>query len=229
MILIKDISIMRTGWLTALSLASASIAACADEGQIIPAAETPTITSPKAVDAADMAITDVPAAHRQIARQFAMASREDAPVHDLIAASDFLKRIGAVPMAAIADRSDMWAAQAAALDADVMEKHKAEQARIPDRGRVRGPAYRDVTIGPGESDAFEEIFYAAEPVTLTLDTREGRASLHVKAKDGARHACQMTEFQGIQSCEWMPLQTTLFEISIANEGAEPLQYLVLVD
>lgn len=161
----------------------------------------------------------VPEEHRSIIEAFAIG---DEPTADeLYQAAQTLERYGATPFGQDNDLARIWKARAIALDADITDRYS------PYRGRVKGPAYRINTLEAEASERFEEIFYAGEQATLTLNSDEQNVELTVSMPDENEPVCRIRAGAQSRACEWIPVFTSVFTISINNQSRDPARYILV--
>lgn len=100
------------------------------------------------------------------------------------------------------------------------------------RGRVRGSAYREKILAPGAMENLEEIYYASEKAELTLKTLSGGAlALQVaeQSDETPQAVCALDAQDTAASCQWLPLWTAKYNITITNHGTEPVSYLLVTN
>lgn len=100
------------------------------------------------------------------------------------------------------------------------------------RGRVRGPAYREMVLAPGGEEVLQEIYYASERAELTLKIIDGSAlALRVaeQAETATDAVCTLSAKIKAASCQWLPLWTAKYDITIVNHGDSPVSYLLVTN
>ena len=160
----------------------------------------------------------VPTHHTSV---FAAFEELDGSAENYIQASQLLYRLGAKPMSEDNDKAKHWYNLAVSMDSNIAEKHP------PFRGRVKGPAYREHKLAAGETDIISEVFYAAEPAQLSVKTRQGTVTLHVKINDVETPVCYMEANSQASSCAWTPLYTTPYKITLTNASDSDVFYVLV--
>jgi len=106
------------------------------------------------------------------------------------------------------------------------------------RGRVKGPAYREKILAPGSEEVLQEIYYASERAELTLKVlssgntvSDGALTLRVAEQTGntPENVCTLNAKQAAASCQWLPLWTAKYNITIVNHGDSPVSYLLVTN
>lgn len=93
------------------------------------------------------------------------------------------------------------------------------------RDRTLGPAYKVLSLAPGKSARFEQIFMAGQRARITVVPRQGyRFRLSVIDDDG-KHQCEAADRA---SCDWTPIWTSRFRIELSNPGTAPALYYVVM-
>lgn len=98
---------------------------------------------------------------------------------------------------------------------------------LPFRGRVKGPAYQEQELAPGETETLREVFYAAEKANISLDPRRLPLTLGVSEAGETKPVCNFANTSEIISCEWVPIFTAPFNITVTNMGDTPATYLLI--
>ena len=160
----------------------------------------------------------VPTHHASI---FLAFENLDGTAERYMRASQLLERMGARPMNQEIDKAQHWYSLAVSLDAQITEKYP------PFRGRVKGPAYREHKLGAGQSDTIHEVYYAAEAAILSVKTRQGLVRLEVEAKGKEKSVCQIMADNNAASCNWTPIYTTPYEITLTNMSGEDISYVLM--
>lgn len=141
-----------------------------------------------------------------------------------------LRQIGAVPLNE--DTSDLakeWSDTAKTLPTETNDTP-------PYRGRVKGPAYRKEILAGGAELVLEEIYYASEKAELTLKTLSGEGldvAVQIQPQAGEAHTdapvCRAKANAAPASCEWLPLWTAKYNITITNHGENPVPYVLVTN
>ena len=88
-------------------------------------------------------------------------------------------------------------------------------------------AYREHQLAPGETETLREVFYAAEKANLSLDPRNSFFMLSVNEVGEDKAVCDFSKTSEIISCEWMPIYTATYNITVTNMGNAPVSYLLV--
>ncbi len=144
-----------------------------------------------------------------------------------------LSRIGAKPLGEnTPDLAQEWKAAATALQPGLQE--------VAYRGRVKGPAYRKKILAAGATEILQEIYYASEKAELSLQTLSGKTisdqslELSIVEQAGnvmgkAEAVCTLKLNAEPASCQWLPLWTAKYNITITNHGKSPVPYLLVTN
>lgn len=163
--------------------------------------------------------SSIPEPHADIMKAFELTNSGKA--EDYLTASKLLTQTGARPMHSDDDLASVWQGKALTLKPSLSEN------ATPYRGRVKGPAYREHTIEPGETDIIREVFFAAEPAVISLDPRAAQASLKVMEIESKNPVCDTRQSSAKRSCEWLPVYTAPYNIAVKNESSAALTYLLI--
>lgn len=108
-------------------------------------------------------------------------------------------------------------------------QHKAGDG-APWRGRALGPAYRRAVVPPGESLVIEQIFLAGQRAQIAAHVAGGGPGGQVNlaiSNPRAQPVCTR-QVAPRASCDWLPIFTERFAISLNNTGnREASVYLVV--
>lgn len=192
------------------ALAISTLNACKNSSIESVSAETQIITT--------IGNADIPEHHMTI---FAAFERLDGSAENYIQASQILDQFGAKPMSEDNDKAKHWYNLAVSIDASIAEKYP------PFRGRVKGPAYREHKLAAGQIDIISEVFYAAEPAQLSVRTRQGAVTMHVKINDEETPVCHIEANSQANSCAWTPLYTTPYEIMLTNTSDSDVLFVLV--
>ena len=103
------------------------------------------------------------------------------------------------------------------------------------RGRVKGPAYRKKVLAPGAHEVLEEIYYASEKAELTLKALSGGvlalriAEQPSQDNNDTKPVCTLRIEAAPASCQWLPLWTAKYNITITNNSQQPIPYLLVTN
>jgi hypothetical protein len=93
------------------------------------------------------------------------------------------------------------------------------------RGRVLGPAYSRGWIEPGQTAQIDQQFLAGQRATVAVAAApQGGLALSVTDPDRAL-VCRTRP----RSCNWLPLYTQRYTITLSNRGTSRLRYYLVVD
>ena len=162
-------------------------------------------------------------------------AKKDMDAEALTNAAQFLTRLGAQPFNTdMQDLAQDWINTANELQGD--KKNPVY------RGRVRGPAYREKTLAPGAKEVLQEIYYASERAEITLKilgdgNQLPTANLALQVAEqtdtSQEDVCtlntQKNKTQTASSCQWLPLWTAKYNITIVNHGDSPVSYLLVTN
>ena len=151
-----------------------------------------------------------------------------------------LSQIGAKPLRddTAPDLAKQWRAAARAIEPSLQKAGED----IAFRGRVKGPAYRKKVLAAGATEAFARNL---------LRFREGRTEFansflgqtvsgqnlvlniveqaeNVAGKYGNR-LCTLKLSAEPATCQWLPLWTAKYNITITNHGNSPVPYLLVTN
>lgn len=144
-----------------------------------------------------------------------------------------LSQIGAKPLGENApDLAKEWKDAAFKISPDLQE--------INFRGRVKGPAYRKKTLDAGATEILQEIYYASEKAELSLQTLSGKTisgqslelSIVEQAENvtgGTEAVCKLKLNAEPITCQWLPLWTAKYNITITNHGKSSVPYLLVTN
>ncbi len=116
-----------------------------------------------------------------------------------------------------------WLAAARALD---------PSASIPPmRGRVLGPSYQRGTVAAGSAKVTTQLYLAGKKAKVALAGQGPAAArsglrLEIRQSDG-KPVCLRPSGSGKTGCEWIPLFSGRYEITVANSGPEPVQFTLV--
>jgi len=196
---------MRIAWSTRamlLPLACATLAACAatDDARVEAAAEQPTTP---ATEAERLAVTLTEADDA-----FARGDRQA-----LTGALQRIDALGGHPL-------DQHAAQ-------LQQWRQAAVPGPPMRGRPLGPGYRAGQLAPGGSEQIEQTFLSGERASIALSSpSKVQLTLHV-ANGREQSVCGR---QGNPSqCNWVPIFTERYRITVTNQTTRPAHYFLVVE
>ncbi|MBL4870166.1 MAG: hypothetical protein JKX72_04355, partial [Robiginitomaculum sp.] len=128
------------------------------------------------------------------------------------------------------DLAKEWKQAALALQPNLQD--------LPFRGRVKGPAYRKKTLAAGETEVLQEIYYASEKAELSLQTLSGQTivghnlelSIIEQTESGDGEAvCTLSLQAEPATCQWLPLWTAKYNITITNHSQSPVPYLLVTN
>ena len=115
-----------------------------------------------------------------------------------------------------------------ASDGDTLSRHwpKAHVGKSDTyRDRTLGPAYKVLSLAPGKTAQFEQIFMAGQRARITVVPRQGtRFQLSVIDDDGKRQ-CNVADRA---ACDWTPIWTSRYRIELSNPGHIPALYYVVM-
>lgn len=142
-----------------------------------------------------------------------------------------LTQIGAKPLGDhTPDLAKEWKQAALALEPNLQD--------LPFRGRVKGPAYRKKTLAAGATEVLQEIYYASEKAKLSLQTLSGQTieghnlelSIIEQTESGDGEAvCTLSLHAEPATCQWLPLWTAKYNITITNHSQSPVPYLLVTN
>ena len=81
-------------------------------------------------------------------------------------------------------------------------------------------------------EVLQEIYYASERAELTLKIIDGSAlALRVaeQAETATDAVCTLSAKIKAASCQWLPLWTAKYDITIVNHGDSPVSYLLVTN
>ncbi|NJM49974.1 MAG: hypothetical protein HC843_03095 [Sphingomonadales bacterium] len=94
----------------------------------------------------------------------------------------------------------------------------------PDRGRLLGPAFRKGWLNAGQSYALNQTFLAGKRARIALSSHDNM-KVHFSVSDGGkRNPCDTA-----RSCEWMPLFTQRYQITLENPTSKSASYYLVID
>jgi len=135
-------------------------------------------------------------------------------------ASAALAAIGARPLDGTADLSREWHQQAVASGKVV--------APPPTRGRVLGPTYRAITVGPGKAFATDQLFLAGQWAEVRIaPTAVGGTSLSVVDAAGKPVCPPQTGKRAV--CRWLPPFSARYNIRTANDSRAESRFYLLTN
>ncbi|WP_379548888.1 hypothetical protein ACFCW2_06890 [Qipengyuania sp. DSG2-2] len=150
-----------------------------------------------------------------------------------IAAADYLDGVRALRSAGARQSEDApdeaasletrWLAAARALD---------PSANIPPmRGRVLGPSYQRGTVAAGSAKVTTQLYLAGKKAKVALAGQGPAAArsglrLEIRQSDG-KPVCLRPSGSGKTGCEWIPLFSGRYEITVANSGSQPVQFTLV--
>lgn len=205
----------------------ACVSGCAAESQAELQSATPSM------DVVDEIQIQLPETHMEILEiiENGNKAKMDLNGNDLNKAAGRLRQIGAVPLDEnTSDLAKEWSDTAKTLPTNVEDSAQY-------RGRVKGPAYRKEVLAGGEVLVLEEIYYASEKAELTLKTLSGDNLDVVVALQPSKDAntandtpvCDAHTRTKIAACEWLPLWTAKYNITITNHGENPVPYVLVTN
>ncbi len=143
-------------------------------------------------------------------------------------AATLLTQIGAKPMDGnTPDLAKKWEGIAQSLEPTPKEP--------PFRGRTKGPAYHQKILAGGAQEILEEVYYASEKAELTLKILSGGKLDLVVREQSAEitepidAVCTLNAKANTTSCQWLPLWTAKYNITIVNHSQEPVPYLLVTN
>ncbi len=144
-----------------------------------------------------------------------------------------LTQIGAKPLGDSApDLAKEWKDAALAIEPSLQD--------IAFRGRVKGPAYRKKVLAAGATEVLQEIYYASEKAELSLQTLSGQTvsgqALELNIVEQAENVtgsieavCTLKLSAEPATCQWLPLWTAKYNITITNHSKSPVPYLLVTN
>ena len=94
------------------------------------------------------------------------------------------------------------------------------------RTRVLGPAYRGVTLAPGQNLHLEQTFLAGQRAQIVAATI-GRAPFELTIDEGeGRRSCPAQNRRA--RCDWIPTATTRIAIDLYNRGAAADRFIIVL-
>lgn len=96
----------------------------------------------------------------------------------------------------------------------------------PMRGSLLGPGYRHGRLDSGQSTRIEQLFLSGKRAKIAISTPD-RSALTLRVRD-ARDG-PVCERSGTGGCQWVPVFTQRYSIEIANRGAGPARYYLVVE
>jgi len=94
------------------------------------------------------------------------------------------------------------------------------------RTRVLGPAYRGVTLAPGQNLHLEQTFLAGQRAQIVAAT-VGRAPFELTIDEGeGRRSCPTQNRRA--RCDWIPTATTRIAIDLYNRGAAADRFIIVL-
>lgn len=97
------------------------------------------------------------------------------------------------------------------------------------RGRALGPGYRIGYIDRGGIFAMQQTFLAGEKARISVVPREGAQLKVTVTKDDGTKLCDKAVGAPQASCDWMPVFTGRFQISVQNAGSAKAAFYLVVD
>lgn len=94
------------------------------------------------------------------------------------------------------------------------------------RMRALGPAYRGVTLAPGQALHLEQTFLAGQRAQI-LAASAGRAPLELTVDEGeGRRSCPTQDRRA--RCDWIPTATTRISIDLYNRGGAADRFILVL-
>lgn len=191
-------------------------------------AQSPAAQSP---DTAANTQPEIPSAHAAVYSAFDLAETAamDKDGAGLLKAAQQLDALGARPLGTVDDAAKNWTLMARSMGPS------GDKAALPFRGRVKGPAYRQQVIAPGETDSLSEIYYAAETAHLSLKTAAKDGAIGTltwvitETDGGAKPICEHAVKGAPQSCKFTPLWTGQYSIKMTNTSEHEMTYLFVTN
>lgn len=147
-------------------------------------------------------------------------SKQDAEA--LAAAARTLARMGAHPIDGQEDLVTTWARQAIAMGAP-------PGGAVVFRGRVLGPAYRRVQLSPAQKDVSSASFLAGQQASVTVTpVGNGHVDLRVHGANQSV-ACTVQRRRDGHLCEWLPLYTERYTITVSAGARAPVTAFVVLN
>lgn len=186
---------------------------------------------PSTVSQTHMAILDI-----LIAGEKAALAKD--PV-GLTKAAQNLDQAGARPLAQTGTNTPTSGDDLAKIWIEAARALQPASTPAPYRGRVKGPAYRKAHVGALQSTTIEEVYYASEKAELTLKSLSGEPLNLVVTeqipetentpKNAPAPVCTLRTNASISSCQWLPLWTAKYTITISNQGQNPVAYILVTN
>lgn len=97
----------------------------------------------------------------------------------------------------------------------------------PMRGRPLGPGYRAGQLAPGGSEQIEQTFLSGERASIALSS-PSKVQLTLHVANGREQA--VCGRQGNPSqCNWVPIFTERYRITVTNQTSRPAHYFLVVE
>lgn len=113
-----------------------------------------------------------------------------------------------------------------ASDPELERWRRAANQAPPMRGRSLGPGYRSGQLSPGRSEQLEQVFLSGKRASVALSAPSG-ARLKLEVQDRRDEAVCGKEGNP-NHCQWVPLFTDRYRITIVNPGQTAVRYFLVV-
>ncbi len=151
-----------------------------------------------------------------------------------ITAADYLSGIKALRTGGARQHSDTpsdvasmeleWLAAARALD--------PVASLAPFRGRILGPSYRRGILPPGSTTITAQTYLSGQKAKVTVvgqmigKRTKPNLRLEIRHSSG-KPVCLRPPAGSTSGCEWLPLFSARYEITIINKGSQPVRYTLI--
>lgn len=157
-------------------------------------------------------------------------SRAQKMASALIAAQDAEQRADAQALGDALRRLDALGAKPVGEAASAEMRRWAALAppgMPPMRGRALGPGFRVGNLAPEGSRVFEQTFLAGKRASIVATAGGGMPLVLRVAADDTDPLCQRTAPRS--SCNWTPLYTRRYSITLTNPGRKVRRYYLVIE
>ena len=139
----------------------------------------------------------------------------------LLSAANRLVALGAQPVDEAGDLASQWRQQALAAG--------AKPAAPPMRGRALGAAYSRGNLAAGARSTTRQVFLAGQAASVTVVPLSAQTIEVAIAPERKNDVCTRRASRPQASCRWTPGFTERYVIELANDGAQPADYFLIVN
>lgn len=150
------------------------------------------------------------------------AARETGDGEQLQQAALTLRALGATPAQGNEDLASAWLTQAMTFGAK-------PASTLPYRGRALGSAYKRGEIDRGDVFAMQQMFLAGERARISVVPGRGAALTLTVADEAGKTLCEKVVGQPHASCDWLPVFTGRFRITVHNSGDAKAGFYLVVN